>query len=1047
VKHRNWLDIAEYIMLLGSGVGSLASVASQQVIYTAAPLSFLALLSVVNRHRLQQQVERVAPAVTRLDRRFSAEVVGLRQQVDVLPDADMFEQLSAIVTQKHQRAISQLAQQVSVVQTELANQSVLLETHNLTSIDQAIEHLQLRSTNLEEALSEVTAYLNQVAAATRVNELEGITGKFSVDLTHLKTEVGQLQTHLQSLLDEQRNFSPRTLQDQIDHLNRRLSNLPQPFDASLLKKDIDSLLNVVTDLVSRRELARVAAEVEKLHQQNRSLEQAITVVRLASNVLRKQLDTVSAKVYTKATLLPVMANAQAETEPNEDLKRAMTKLAKGLVALQKRFNQLSTSPDPGAARDQLEQWVATQMAALQQQLVTVQQATQMLAQEQHDLRQVIDRLPESGDRTLSTQLSALIARIDWAEQRITQAEGFWHTLQAQVEASLKHQLESLTQPVIQDLVAQHLQQLAIASDSSALVASTPRSTEPTQPMQQLAQDNLKPGLAPVPSIQQGWHEEHDPAVPILPAQALEQLNLLRDRVEWAETHLGTLQQQISDQIQPRLDELSQQVQGLSPQLDVTALVDESQSTPMQEPVTGLAEPSAGDAIKTQFGALSIATDAFTDPVEPQGAAQIAQEYTGIDAVEAELLAASIPVDPVSNPAEAHLPTIPIQELEPDSGPDQYSDHASETTWQEIPPTGRALLDAALAQTNERIIIVSPYPTPETFDAALLEQFETVLQRGAQIDIGWGHLVDEHQVRLPRCLHQPMIDLNGQGFLPRLLQQLAQLKQRYRQQFRFKILGTHENFVVCDLDFAAFGIFPIPGATSAGGVALRNDDPLVVQSLIDHFDEPEPDPNNPIALFNRGVTRFDLGDKHGAIADLSLALQGNPDEALIFNNRGLARFELGDLPPAMRDFNYALQLNPHLAVAFFNRGCTRTDLGDKLGAIADFSAAIDLQPDFSLALFCRAIAHTRLDNRAAAIDDFSAVLALNPHHPMALFYRGVARFRIGHLHDAALDLSIAHDLFKLQHDKPNQLRTLATLQLIPHQEKYNQPNEVQPLWPL
>ncbi|NJR71101.1 MAG: hypothetical protein HC771_22565 [Synechococcales cyanobacterium CRU_2_2] len=48
-----------------------------------------------------------------------------------------------------------------------------------------------------------------------------------------------------------------------------------------------------------------------------------------------------------------------------------------------------------------------------------------------------------------------------------------------------------------------------------------------------------------------------------------------------------------------------------------------------------------------------------------------------------------------------------------------------------------------------------------------------------------------------------------GFLQSLLRQLAQIKKQHPDQFRFKILGTHENFVVCDRSFAGLGVHPMP----------------------------------------------------------------------------------------------------------------------------------------------------------------------------------------------------------------------------------------------
>ncbi len=57
MKSRRWLEMAEYVSLFGSVVGSFAAVVSQQVIYASAPLSLSILLNLINRHRFEQQIQ------------------------------------------------------------------------------------------------------------------------------------------------------------------------------------------------------------------------------------------------------------------------------------------------------------------------------------------------------------------------------------------------------------------------------------------------------------------------------------------------------------------------------------------------------------------------------------------------------------------------------------------------------------------------------------------------------------------------------------------------------------------------------------------------------------------------------------------------------------------------------------------------------------------------------------------------------------------------------------------------------------------------------
>ncbi|MBD2524594.1 tetratricopeptide repeat protein [Nostoc sp. FACHB-133] len=68
----------------------------------------------------------------------------------------------------------------------------------------------------------------------------------------------------------------------------------------------------------------------------------------------------------------------------------------------------------------------------------------------------------------------------------------------------------------------------------------------------------------------------------------------------------------------------------------------------------------------------------------------------------------------------------------------------------------------------------------------------------------------------------------------------------------------------------------------------------------------------------------------------------------YASRGIARFELGDKKGAITDFNQALRINPNLAPAYTGWGVAHYTLGDKQGAIADLQKAPDLnlEPDFS-----------------------------------------------------------------------------------------------------
>ncbi|PZV23202.1 MAG: cag pathogenicity island protein Cag7, partial [Snowella sp.] len=68
---------------------------------------------------------------------------------------------------------------------------------------------------------------------------------------------------------------------------------------------------------------------------------------------------------------------------------------------------------------------------------------------------------------------------------------------------------------------------------------------------------------------------------------------------------------------------------------------------------------------------------------------------------------------------------------------------------------------------------------------------------------------------------------------------------------------------------------------------------------------------------------------------------NPDDANAYNNRGVSKGNLGDNQGAIADFNQAIKLNPDYALAYYNRGLSYKNLNDNQNAINDFRQAAKL----------------------------------------------------------------------------------------------------------
>jgi len=140
---------------------------------------------------------------------------------------------------------------------------------------------------------------------------------------------------------------------------------------------------------------------------------------------------------------------------------------------------------------------------------------------------------------------------------------------------------------------------------------------------------------------------------------------------------------------------------------------------------------------------------------------------------------------------------------------------------------RAVLMSALDKAQKRLIIVCPWLSRNSIDPDLMQKFRDCLSRNCRIDIGWGYLNGR--------------DKKGKGWGNSALKNLRQLEQDYPEQFKLKLLGTHEKFLICDTSFTMLGSHNMLTSNTQGvtrEVGIRTTDPNIIQGLIDRFDGAE-----------------------------------------------------------------------------------------------------------------------------------------------------------------------------------------------------------------
>lgn len=350
------------------------------------------------------------------------------------------------------------------------------------------------------------------------------------------------------------------------------------------------------------------------------------------------------------------------------------------------------------------------------------------------------------------------------------------------------------------------------------------------------------------------------------------------------------------------------------------------------------------------------------------------------------------------------------------------------THSETPLAGsRAILEQALENSEERLILVWPWSNQCQLDEELLRKFETFLKQRRRLDIGWCYLAERNQDRLINKLQQGwMSHLAQRSQLQETLQKLLHLKRLYPEQFQFRILGTSENFLVSDQTFAVLGIAdalktttPLPELQ----LKLKTSDGGVIQRLIHRFDDATLPPEDLTSYWNRAVTRHDLGDKAGAIADYSHILDFYPEDALTYNYRGLAYYDMGDGASAIADFTESIRLYPQQSAAYCNRAFLHAEQGNPWEAINDYTLAIQACPDTPIAYFYRGIAQQKLENYMTAIADYNEAIRLAPDAPVTYYYRGLVWQKLDNYSEAIADFELAAQFFGIRGSKANAQKAL------------------------
>ena len=134
-------------------------------------------------------------------------------------------------------------------------------------------------------------------------------------------------------------------------------------------------------------------------------------------------------------------------------------------------------------------------------------------------------------------------------------------------------------------------------------------------------------------------------------------------------------------------------------------------------------------------------------------------------------------------------------------------------------------------------------------------------------------------------------------------------------------------------------------------------------------------NRTVVLSWRGDTQRLREQYDEALADLSKAIELDPNSAWAYGSRGETQRELKQYDEALADLSKAIELDPNSAWAYGSRGETQRELKQYDLALADLSKAIELAPSNDWRFYERALVYQLIGNEATAASDFTHAIQL------------------------------------------------------------------------
>ncbi|HEY9761133.1 MAG TPA: tetratricopeptide repeat protein [Trichocoleus sp.] len=395
MKDHQWLKFAEYSLLVGSGAGTIASVAAQNVFYASAPLTVLVALGLLNRNRLEQKLTRSQEILSRQNRSLAHRYNNLSKQVTAMPSPESLTNFQRSVMDRSDRSFFRFSQAVHTLREEFDQRLKTLQLPDLSQVNQDIGQLQDQYAHTVSSIEDLTASIHRLSTLPRVEAAEA-------QISNLKTELMKMRVNLDTLGSETKT-TLSYLQDSIHHVDRRLRLTPSSSDSPHLREEVQELIKAVTHLVPRQEFNNLTNRLQELGQSQVALERALQELRSAGH-----------SVGQPVVAGPLQENAFEMEFFAASLKAEIDQLAAQL----ERLGQEAHPANPPLMLEGLPQGDSIELEGLQDKVAELETTSNRLNNQQRQIIRQVEQIVQEGTLPMQEVLNQLSSRLSWTEERL-----------------------------------------------------------------------------------------------------------------------------------------------------------------------------------------------------------------------------------------------------------------------------------------------------------------------------------------------------------------------------------------------------------------------------------------------------------------------------------------------------------------------------------------------------------------------------------------------------------------------------------------------------